>query len=85
MKDIDINLVQGVPTCRELPEDIGKNRKGSTNKKGYYVSETEKKSLIGYFGERQILSLEKARLKSEGDKELDEKVEWVSEEYDSKG
>ena len=85
LKDIDINLLQGVPTYREIPKDIGKNRKSFANKKRDYVNETEKKSLIGNFGERQILSLEKAKLKSQGYKELAESVEWVSEEDDSKG
>lgn len=84
LKNIDINLVQGVPTYRNIPKDIGKNKKGF-NKKRDYVNETKKKSLIGNFGERQILNLEKAKLESEGYKELAERVEWVSEEDDNKG
>lgn len=85
LKDIDINLVKGIPTFREIPKDIAKNRKSFTNKKRNYVNETEKKTLIGSFGEIQILNLEIAKLESEGYKELAERVRLVSEEDDSKG
>ena len=86
LEENEVKLVQVQPSYKEIPNS--ENRKNVVNKKRDYrdyIDDAEKKIIIGNFGEKHILKLEKLKLELNGYGSLAEKVKWISKEDDSKG
>ena len=86
LEENEVKLVQVQPSYKEIPNS--ENRKNIVNKKRDYrdyIDDAEKKIIIGNFGEKHILKLEKLKLELNGYGSLAEKVKWISKEDDSKG
>ena len=83
LEENEVKLVQVQPSYKEIPNI--ENRKNVVNKKRDYIDDAEKKIIIGNFGEKHILKLEKLKLELNGYGSLAEKVKWISKEDDSKG
>lgn len=82
-EDNEVQLIKGHPSYIEIPNS--ENKKNVVNKKRDYINDAEKKMIIGNFGEKHILKLEKLKLQLSGYGSLAEKVNWISKEDDSKG
>lgn len=83
LEENEVKFVQVQPSYKEIPNS--ENRKNVVNKKRDYIDDAEKKIIIGNFGEKHILKLEKLKLELNGYGSLAEKVKWISKEDDSKG
>ena len=86
LEENEVKLVQVQPSYKEIPNS--ENRKNVVNKKRDYrdyIDDAEKKIIIGNFGEKHILKLEKLKLELNGYGSLAEKVKLISKEDDSKG
>ena len=83
LEENEVKLVQVQPSYKEIPNS--ENRKNVVNKKRDYIDDAEKKIIIGNFGEKHILKLEKLKLELNDYGSLAEKVKWISKEDDSKG
>ena len=83
LEDNEVQLIKGHPSYIEIPNS--ENKKNVVNKKRDYINDAEKKMIIGNFGEKHILKLEKLKLQLSGYGSLAEKVKWISKEDDSKG
>ena len=83
LEENEVKLVQVQPSYKEIANS--ENRKNVVNKKRDYIDDAEKKIIIGNFGEKHILKLEKLKLELNGYGSLAEKVKWISKEDDSKG
>ena len=86
LEENEVKLVHVQPSYKEIPNS--EYRKNVVNKKRDYrdyIDDAEKKIIIGNFGEKHILKLEKLKLELNGYGSLAEKVKWISKEDDSKG
>lgn len=83
LEENEVKLVQVQPSYKEIPNS--ENRKNVVNKKRDYIDDAEKKIIIGNFGEKHILKLEKLKLELNGYGSLADKVKWISKKDDSKG